>query len=264
VVAQTICPSRWVIVDDGSTDGTAALLDRYAAQCPWISVLHAPDRGARLNAWGVMEAFHFGLNSIKQLDFDFLVKLDGDVGLEPDYFERCFAEFQRDPQLGIGGGLIWNAFAGDIKSDPCPLNHVRGATKIYRRACWNALGGLERTPGWDTVDEVKAQMVGWKVRTFRHLKVLHYRPTGRAEGGWRNAVKDGHADYFTGYHPLFMLLKCIKRLFQKPCLVGSCGLLYGFVGAYVRRHPQVSDRALIRYVRAQQMRRLLFRESIWR
>jgi hypothetical protein len=123
---------------------------------------------------------------------------------------------------------------------------------------------LLRTPGWDTVDEVKAQMSGWEVRTFRDLKVLHYRPTGAAEGPWRNAVKDGRADYVTGYHPLFMFLKCAKRIFQKPYLLGSVGLLYGFIESYIRRAPQVNDRALIHYVRQQQMRRLLLQDSIWK
>ena len=121
-----------------------------------------------------------------------------------------------------------------------------------------------RVPGWDTVDEAKASMLGWKVQTFRDLKVLHYRPTGSAEGAWRNAVKDGRADYITGYHPLFMLLKCVKRFFQRPFVLGSCGLLYGFVGAFLRRAPQVNDIALIKYVRTQQLRRLLFLESTWK
>jgi glycosyltransferase involved in cell wall biosynthesis len=264
VAQQTIVPLQWVIVDDGSTDGTGEMVDYFSAKWSWISAVHAPHQGPRANASRVMEAFYHGYPSVASFDWDFLVKLDGDLSLEPDYFERCFEEFQNDPLLGIGGGLIWSASCGTFKPDHCPLNHVRGATKIYRRTCWEAIGGLLRTPGWDTVDEVKAQMSGWKIRTFRDLKVLHFRPTGAAEGAWLNAVKDGRADYITGYHPLFMLLKCIKRMFQKPHVVGSCGLMYGFAGAYLHRTPQVDDKALIRYVRKQQMRRLLLQDSIWK
>jgi glycosyltransferase involved in cell wall biosynthesis len=264
VTQQTVKPAAWVIVDDGSTDGTPGIIDRFSAQHSWISTLHAPREGPRVNGSRVMEAFYRGYSSMASLDWDFLVKLDGDVSLEPDYFERCFEEFRKDPSLGIGGGLIWSPFDGIFKPEPCPLNHVRGATKIYHRACWQAIGELLRAPGWDTLDEVKAMMLGWNVRTFRDLKVLHYRPTGGADGTWRDAVKNGRADFICGYHPLFMLAKYLKRLFQKPLLIGGAGHFYGFATAFLEGIPQVPDKALIRYVRQQQMRRLLLRESIWR
>lgn len=263
VAQQSVLPLQWVIVDDCSIDGTEEIVRQFSAQCSWVSALRVPHQGPRANGSRVMEAFYHGYPCLASSDWEFLVKLDGDVGLEPDYFERCFAEFQTDSLLGIGGGGLWSASGNGFQPDPCPRNHVRGATKIYRRACWESIGGLVRATGWDTVDEVKAQMLGWKVRAFRGLKVLHYRPTGAAEGPWRSALKDGRADYFTGYHPLFMLLKCIKRIFQRPYVVNACGLMYGFVGAYLHRTPQVDDKALIRYVRKQQMQRLLLRQSIW-
>lgn len=264
VAQQTIRPVEWVIVDDGSTDGTGHILERYATQYPWITVLHRPDRGLRENSSGVMEAFFHGFQSVRSTDWDFIVKLDGDVSLDPHYFENCLREFQQDPTLGIGGGLICHMKNGALKIEASPRFHVRGATKIYRRTCWDVIGGLLRAPGWDTVDEVKANMLGWRTRTFQDLKVLHHRPTGAADGAWRNSVKDGRADYISGYHPLFMFLKCVKRLLQKPFVVGSLGLLYGFIGAYFKRTPQVNDRALIHYMRRQQLRRLLLLESIWK
>lgn len=264
LVHQTIRPVEWVMVDDGSTDGTGEIVERLTSQYPWIKVLHRPDRGVRENATGVMEAFYYGYQSLKTADWDFIVKLDGDVSLDADYFENCFREFQQNPILGIGGGSICHLENGVLKVESCPRFHVRGATKIYSRACWEAIGGLLRVPGWDTVDEIKANMLGWKTRTFQNLKVLHYRRTGAADGAWRNSVKDGHADYISGYHPLFMGLKCIKRLFQRPYFVGSLGLLYGFGSDYIKRAPQVGDRALIRYVQRQQLRRLLLLDSIWK
>jgi glycosyltransferase involved in cell wall biosynthesis len=264
MVEQTVRPVEWVIVDDGSTDDTRAIVGRYAAEHPWIVALHRPRTGPRQNASAVMEAFYSGYEGLRTAEWDYLAKLDGDVSFAPAYFERCLEEFRADPQLGVGGGMIWNAAPGQLKAEPCPINHVRGATKIYRRSCWEAIGGLLRTPGWDTIDEVKAQMTGWKVRTFRDLEVRQHRPTGAAEGSWRNAVKDGRADYITGYLPLFMFLKCVKRLVQRPYLIGSLGLLYGFLHSYWKGLPQVDDRALITYVRKQQLRRLLLLDSIWK
>jgi biofilm PGA synthesis N-glycosyltransferase PgaC len=264
VAHQTIPPLEWVIVDDGSTDGTGGIIDRSAAQLAWITAVHRPNRGVRENAGGVMEAFYHGYQSLKASEWDFIVKLDGDVSLNPDYFENCFTEFQQDAKLGIGGGLICHLENGAPKVEVCPRFHVRGATKIYRRACWDAIGGLLKVPGWDTVDEAKANMLGWRTRTFQDLKVLHHRATGSADGAWKNSVKDGRADYISGYHPIFMFLKCVKRLVQEPYVVGSLGLSYGFIGSYLKRTPQVDDRALIHYVRQQQLRRLLLLDSIWK
>lgn len=264
VTRQTIRPVEWVIVDDGSTDATGPLVDRFAAQYSWIRALHRSDRGTRQNGIRVMQAFHCGLQSLEATEWDFIVKLDGDLSLDPDYFEMCFQEFQRDPELGIGGGVICHMEKGEMEVEACPRFHVRGATKIYSRPCWDAIGGLLKMPGWDTVDEVKANMLGWKTRTFRNLKVTHHRHTGAADGAWRNAVKDGHANYISGYHPLFLILKCVKRLFRKPYFIGSLGLLYGFFSDCFKGAPQVDDKALIRYIRKQQLRRLLLLDSIWK
>lgn len=264
VTLQTIRPAEWVVVDDGSTDGTGKILDRYAALHPWITVVHRPDRGFRKSGNGVMEAFYQGLDAVKSPEWDFLVKLDGDLSFEASYFEKCFDEFAADPSLGVGGGVIYLLENGAKKMDNSQRYHVRGATKIYRRPCWDAIGGLIRTTGWDTVDEVKANMAGWKTRSFLDIQLRQHRPTGATEGRWENAVKNGQADYVSGYHPVFMLAKCLKRLFQRPLLLGAMGHLYGFMGGYLRRLPRGGDRDLVRYVRRQQMRRLFFKESIWK
>lgn len=141
---------------------------------------------------------------------------------------------------------------------------MRGATKIYRKACWDLLSGLWTAPGWDTIDEVKAQRLGWQTRTFRGLHLTQHRPTGKADGFWKVLVKYGRANYIAGYHPLFMLCKCARRLVRKPYVVGSAGLMYGFVTGYTKQVPRLDDRATIVYLRQQQMNRLLGGPSIWR
>jgi len=263
VVAQTIRPTEWIIVNDGSADGTVAILDRYALQYPWIRALHRPNRGFRSPGGGVIEAFDEGYRALRVLDWQFIVKLDGDLTFAPDYFERCFENFRQTPSLGIGGGVICNRVGTRLEFEENPRFHVRGATKIYRRECWDALGGLLRAPGWDTLDEVKANMLGWTTESFSDLPLVHYRPTGTAEGIWRGMVKDGRADYVSGYHPLFLAAKCLRRLFRKPYFVGSLGIACGFLTGYARRMPRVNDPALIRYLRGQQMRLLLGRKTIW-
>lgn len=308
MVAQTVRPSLWVIVNDGSTDATGELADQAARQHPWIRVVHRPDRGFRKQGGGVIEAFYdgyallcdslsvvsspvvsapstvhrppssdsasesqlstFSVSAFKKSSahWSFLVKLDGDLTFAPDYFAQCFARFARDEKLGIGGGTICEDNHGtlSVECKEDPAFHVRGATKIYRRACWEAMGGLLKAPGWDTLDELKANMLGWRTCSFPEIPVVQLKPTGSADGAWRNWFKNGRANYITGYHPLFMLTKCVKRVFRAPVGVGALGLFCGFTSGYLQRVPQVADPELIRYLRQQQLNRLLFRESLWR
>lgn len=263
VARQTIKPAEWVIVNDGSTDNTGKIIDEFSRQYPWIRTIHRENRGFRKAGGGVMEAFYDGYNSIQSSEFDFIVKLDGDLSFSEDYFEKCFREFDKDSKLGIGGGMVVHEIRGKLELEEAPLFHVRGATKIYRKACWEAIGELIKAPGWDTLDEVKANMLGWKTRSFPEIILIHHRFTGQADGTWRNWVKNGTANYISGYHPLFMSFKCIKRIFQKPYVIGSLGLFYGFIEGYMKKIPQIDDRELIRYIREQQIRKLMLRKSIW-
>lgn len=265
MVSQTVRPQCWVIVDDGSKDGTGAIADRAAQSHSWIRVVHRPDRGARKQGGGVIEAFYDGLKLVGREPWDFLIKLDGDLSFEPNYFASCLACFHTDPGLGIGGGLICQQVNGTVVEDSKgdPKFHVRGATKIYRRACWDMIGGLIQAPGWDTFDEIKANMLDWRTYSFKELPILQLKPTGSADGAWRNWVKNGRANYIVGYHPLFMLLKCVRRFFRKPLMLASFALGAGFLGGYLRRVPRVNEPQVIRYLRRQQMNRLLWRKSIW-
>lgn len=265
VTRQTVLPLQWILVDDGSTDGTSEILDNHAAQTSWIKVIRRDDRGCRVAGGGVIEAFYAGYSALSDQNWDFIVKLDGDLSFPPDYFEQCFKIFETEQTLGIGGGTICQLENGQLRVDSVgdPLFHVRGATKIYRRACWEKISPLIKAPGWDTIDEVKANLHGWTTRTFTDLKLLQHKPTGGADGSWRNWFKNGRANYITGYHPLFMLLKCVKRALHKPILIESMALLAGFCSGYLLRIPQVPDEEAIRYLRRQQIRRLLLQDSIY-
>ncbi len=246
VISQSVPPIEWVIVDDGSSDRTPAIVRRYARTYEWINPVYFPRSGPRINGFGPMRAFHAGLNALRHKNWNFLVKLDA------------------DSKLGIVGGLIVVDSNGTLTIERHPSFHVRGATKIYRRECWDAIGGLIDGPGWDTVDEVKANMLGWRTSTLHHLKIRQHRATGAAAGWFRNAEKNGRANYVAGYHPLFMLAKCCCRALKFPFFIQSVALMHGYVKEYVHRQPRVTDPFLISYIRSQQMRRLMGMKSIWR
>lgn len=265
MAAQTVRPLRWVIVDDGSTDGTGALIDAAAGEHDWIVPVHRSDRGFRKQGGGVVEAFYDGYVSVATEPWDFLVKFDADLSFEADYFENCLRKFERDGKLGIGGGTISHEVRGKLVSESPgdPVFHVRGATKIYRRECWEAIGGLLKAPGWDTVDELKANMLGWTTRTFEDIPLRHHRFTGTADGAWKNQVKCGLANYIAGYHPVFMAMKCLMRVFRYPYGVGAVGLWWGFLRGYLNNVEQIGEPELIRYIRRQQLNKLFLKPSLW-
>ena len=266
VVAQTALPLRWVIVDDGSGDDTRTIVENAATACSWIELLARKDRGFRQSGVGVVEAYYEGFARVEDLPWDYVVKLDGDVRLQASYFAQLLHEFERDSRLGIASGDIYNEVNGKLVLDSPddPAFHVRGAAKIYRRACWDAIGGMPRVTGFDCIDNVKARMLGWNTKRFPRPEAIHLRRTGKANGVWRNSFKDGLGANAIGYHPLFLLLKCLKRIASGGSGIGALGQLCGYVQGYCSDIPRIRDKELIKYLRRQQINRLLGRETIWR
>jgi biofilm PGA synthesis N-glycosyltransferase PgaC len=264
VVGQTVRPQEWAIVNDGSKDNTGKIIDEYAAKHSWIRAVHRQDRGYRKWGAGIIEAFYDGFNALTRHDWEFMSKIDGDLSFGPEYFEQALEKFAANPKLGIGGGFLYHVDQGERVLEQHPVFHVRGGAKIYRRQCWDAIDGLWVGPGSDTVDEVKANMLGWTSMSFIDLQIQHHRWTGAAYGRWGGIVKNGKTDYVSGYHPLFVLAKAGVRAFQKPFVLGSLALVYGYLTAYLNKIPRVDDDSLIRYIRRQQLAKLVGRETIWK
>jgi len=264
LASQSLAPAECIVVDDGSSDETAAIVEEYAAKLGWLRLIRRGDRGFRKAGGGVMETFYEGFRQIRVADWEYVVKLDGDLEFNGDYFARCLEHFVNNPKLGIGGGQLYTVVNGHKDPEHTPRFHVRGATKIYRRACWEAIGGLKVTIGWDAIDEATANMLGWQTRSFPELEVCHLRPTGTADGLWRSNIRYGEVAYLCGYHPLYMLARCFFRLGSWPYGLCSLGLVWGYTKGFLKRQPPREAPEVRHYVRTQQWRRLIGQSSIWR
>jgi glycosyltransferase involved in cell wall biosynthesis len=264
VISQTVRPAEYMLVNDGSRDRTGEIIDQYCREHSWIRAIHRSDRGYRKWGGGIIEAFYDGFNALNCQDWDFMCKLDGDISFDSGYFDGAMRKFQENPKIGIGGGVLYIYRNGQRILENHPKFHVRGGVKIYRRRCWEDIGGLWVGPGTDAVDEVKANMLGWTTMSFFDLHLIHHRPTGVSWGFWGGLVKAGHADYVYGSHPAFLTAKVLVNLFKRPYVIGSIALVYGYIAAFFQRRPRVNDPQLIRYLRGQQLARLMGRKTIWK
>jgi poly-beta-1,6-N-acetyl-D-glucosamine synthase len=252
IVGQGVRPQKWLIIDDGSTDNTAAIVRSYCETYDFIELLQLPARSARLA--GGEGAVPAGLKALDWRQFDYLARFDADLKFESDYFEQLLVEFARDPRLGIAGGELYVEHEGRFVRERAPEYHVRGALKMYRRECFEQLGGLDEGIGWDTIDEVSAWTKGWRTRSFSGIKVIHRRPTGAGMGSHRIYRERGRAEYRTWSHPAFVILKSLKiagnNFTNARCFVG------GFVNCYRQREPRLQDADFKRTRRKQQMARM--------
>jgi glycosyltransferase involved in cell wall biosynthesis len=256
--AQTHLPLRWVIVDDGSTDGTSAILADETAGIPWITVI---DTGSRERALGSAEvvAFQRGLETIPEsLAWDFVVKLDGDVALDPGYFEHLLARLSGDPGWGIASGVYCEEDArGHWAPVAMPSYHAAGASKVVRRACFRQIGGFVPRKGWDTVDEIRAGLAGWRTGHFDDLRFRHLKPEGAAMGSLATHRFHGEIYYETGGGAGFLLLKALHRaLAGSPFLLGGLAMGWGYLASVLSGRERLVSDDEARFYRALLRRRL--------
>jgi biofilm PGA synthesis N-glycosyltransferase PgaC len=259
--AQTIAPARWIIVDDGSSDRSGAILDEAARATPWIEPHHLEFKGPRQSG-GESVIMQFLPEEVWR-PMDFIFRLDADLSFGPDLVEALVGEFRRDPRLGIASPILAEPADGGWKDVPVRSMHTRGAAKLYSRACFEAVGKLESVLGWDVIDGARAQMAGFGTRTFAHIRCLHHRPQGSAGGRLRGHYDTGRSAWYVGYSPIYLMAAALRRAVERPYLLSTLTILAGYAEGFVRGRPRVKDRALIRFVRKQQMRRLLLMDSQW-
>lgn len=258
VLAQSVLPAQWVIVDDGSTDRTAEIVATYAARVPWIKLVKRPDRGFYYPGPGVVEVFNFGLASIDCKNWKFLVKLDMDLSFGESYFLELLNRFESKGRLGIASGFTVTKVNGRWIPDRVRPDHPIGATKMYRRECFESSGGLLPVPGWDLADTLSAQMRGWTTEVFYELQLQHYRVTGSRRGAnWSRSILQGRFEYGQGYFFLFTLLKALRNSLDTPAVVGSVGRVVGYLWAWLCRDDFLFPKDMRDYLREKQKKALL-------
>ena len=264
VLKQTIKPQKWIIINDNSTDGTGDIIHRSMTRFNWILGITNPDKqGSSIRRMGGQAVLFLGLDRLNINDFDFIVRMDADVLFPSSFFRDIFEKFESNPRLGIASGVCYVEQNGALIEEKNPRFHTRGPLKVYRTACFKDINGLDPEEGWDTIDEMKANMLGWQTSSFPDLKVIHMRRTQTASGILKGNRNIGRTSYYIGYHPIYATLRAVKSMLKKPYLIGGLYLLLGYLEGYIKRWPVVKDKTLIKYIRRQQLNKLLGKNTIW-
>jgi poly-beta-1,6-N-acetyl-D-glucosamine synthase len=242
VMAQSVPPALWVVVDDGSTDETPSILESYVARVPYLRVVRRADRGKRNVGPGVIEAFYAGLQSVTLDEFDYVCKLDLDLDLPPRYFEILMERMEANPRLGTSSGKPYfvDPRSGNVVPEVCGDEMSVGMTKFYRVPCFREIGGFVRQVMWDGID-------------CHRCRMLHLRPMGSSQKSiWTGRVRSGYGQYFMGTAPLYLVASAVFRLPKHPVLVGSIAMLWGYASSAVRRVKRYEDVEFRRFLRRYQ------------
>ena len=258
VAGQTVLPSKWVIVNDGSTDATANVVGRYLAQYDWMELVNLPTHRDRSFAAKV-HAFNAGLDRVKNHEYDVIGNLDSDLSFDADYCEFLLIKFEEDARLGVAGTIFREEGYSSATDSFEGQNHVAGGCQLFRRECFEEIGGYipNRAGGIDWIAVTTARMMGWTTRSFREKWFFHYRSLGTAERSLLASMFSyGEKDYYLGGHPLWELFRVVYRATKKPYFLGGIALYAGYLSAFVRRMKRpVSDR-LMRFHRKEQLVKL--------
>ena len=257
MVAQSARPLRWVIVSDGSTDGTDEIARKYAAEHDWIELIRMPERAER-NFAGKVHAFNAGRARVADLAYDVIGNLDADVSFGERHFHHLVSKFAEHPQLGVvGAPFREGSYQYDYRFTN--IENVWGGCQLFRKECFEDIGGYVPIPGGsiDHVAVVSARMKGWKTRTFTESVCLHHRIMGTAQSsGLRAKFKYGIKDYAVGNHPLWELFRAMYQMKQRPFGIGGVALASGYFWSMIRRVKRPVSRDLVAFTRREQMRRL--------
>ncbi len=258
VVAQTVRPLRWVIVSDGSTDGTDELVRKYAADNSWIELLRMPERQER-NFAGKVLAFNAGYAKVKDLEHDAIGCVDGDASFDNDHFAFLLRKLAEDSTLGLVGTAFRESSNSTYDYRFVSIEHVTGICQLFRRKCFEDIGGYVPAKGGavDRIANIAARMKGWKTRTFTEKVYFHHRRMSTAQQGILKArFKDGAKDYAVGSHPVWELFRTAYQMTKAPFIIGGLALLLGYTWSFVRDVQRPVSEEMARFHRQEQMQRL--------
>jgi biofilm PGA synthesis N-glycosyltransferase PgaC len=258
VVKQTVPPIKWVIVSDGSTDGTDEIVRKYANEHPWIELVRMPLRRERHFA-GKVHAFNAGYARVQHLDYEVLGSLDADVSFDQDYFSYLLRKLAEDRTLGLVGTPFKEGTNPTYDYRFVSIEHVSGACQLFRRECFEQICGYVPVKGGciDHIAVISARMKGWKTRTFTEKVCLHHRQMGTAQNNVLMArFRNGRKDYVIGNHPMWELCRAAYQMTKKPMILGGLMLVSGYVWALIRRVERPVSPELVAFYRREQMQRL--------
>jgi poly-beta-1,6-N-acetyl-D-glucosamine synthase len=257
VISQTLRPDKWVIVSDGSTDDTDAIVKKYLDSNPWMQLIRLEEHRER-NFASKARCFNAGYRALGNMPYEVVGNLDADVSFDSGYFEFLMQKFAEDPELGVAG----TAFIDDSMKynyNYVGLEHVSGICQLFRRECFNQIGGYRHIKGGgiDLVAVTTARMKGWKTRTYTEIRCHHHRKMGTSiSGPLRLRFRYGVEDYYLGSHPAWEILRCVRHSGEKPVLIGALCLFAGYFVSFLKRHPRPVSHEFISFRRREQMRRL--------
>lgn len=260
VVAQSVLPAKWVIVDDGSTDATPQILAEYAARHDWIQIVTRKDRGHRAVGPGVIDAFYTGYEAVNPDDYEFLCKLDLDLRLPPRYFEILMDRMEANPVIATCSGKAYIEENGVLVDERHGDETSLGMTKFYRVSCFKAIGGFVREVMWDGIDCHRCRMMGWEACSWNEpdLRFVHLRPMGSSQQGvYTGRKRHGYGQYFMGTGFFYMAASALSRVNQHPYLLGSVAMLWGWVESAIKGKPRYADPVFRAFLRRYQWRSLL-------
>lgn len=258
ILAQTLRPIKWIIVSDGSKDGTDEIVNSYKAYNDVIHLIRVQGNEQR-NFCSKVDAINAGYKEIGPIEYQFMGNLDADVSLRPDYYERIIEKFSKNPKLGIAGGIIIELDGHKPSSQNISLNSVAGAIQLFRRQCFLQTGGFipMEFGGEDALLEIMARMSGWEVHTFPEIEAFHHRHTGRAAGNLLKAkFREGKMFYTLGYHPIFYMIRSLYRVIDKPYFLGSMFQIYGYLWSKIRKTERPIPKKVVEFLRREQTQRL--------
>ena len=260
VIAQTIRPKRWVIVDDGSTDGTQGILCEYAARHDWIKIVTRADRGRRAVGPGVIEAFYEGYAAINPDDYEYLCKLDLDLRLPPRYFEILIERMDANPRIATCSGKSYIEVNGTLVNERHGDETSLGMTKFYRVEHFKGMGGFVREVFWDGIDCHLCRMKGWIACSWDEpaLRFIHLRPMGSSQKGiYTGRMRHGYGQYYMGTGFVYTLASAFIRMNDKPYILGSLAMLWGWLSSALHRKPRFDNPEFRKFLRRYQWRALL-------
>jgi biofilm PGA synthesis N-glycosyltransferase PgaC len=244
VLAQSVPPAKWIIVDDGSSDDTAKILAEYANKHAFIQVITRKDRGHRAVGPGVIDAFYEGFRTIKPEDYKYLCKLDLDLRLPPRYFEILISRMETDPRIATCSGKAYIEAGDRLVFERHGDDMSLGMTKLYKVSCFQAIGGFVRQVMWDGIDCHMCRMRGWIACSWDEpeLRFIHLRPMGSSQDSiFVGRKRHGFGQYFMGTGFFFMLASSLSRMNQKPFFIGSMAVLWGWISSWLQRMPRFDN-----------------------